>query len=121
MFIAPMFIIHDFGTQDNINQVLVTGMTYYVDNMQGSYCFNLQWLNFKRSRCNLDNLGENLGTFWAKKVSWASWFFLGLYGFGLFCNCLGGFAAYWMFRGYVYGLSNAVCFVAALCYSLGLA
>lgn len=115
MFITPLFIIIQEANSESPGQIIkVTGITYWVNS--GTYCFNLLFLNVNRNNCAL----ADLNSFWQSNVSYASFFFLLVYGFGFFCNCLGCLAAFWMIRGYVYGLGNAVCFGAALFYLLGL-
>ena len=116
MFITPLFIIQEANSATT-DRIKVTGLTYWVNS--GTYCFNLLFMNGKRPNCDLSLLGT-FGQFWQSNVSYASFFFLLVYGFGFFCNCLGCLAAFWMIRGYVYGLGNAVCFGAALFYLVGL-
>jgi len=43
-----------------------------------------------------------------------------IFGFGCFLNVFGCFITFWMIRGYAYSLGNAVIFLTALFYILGI-
>jgi hypothetical protein len=119
---VPMWFRPLYTLSANNESILVNGMIYKIGNFEATYCFNMRFLNFKRNACSIElNIGSGeLEDFFKNNVRWASCFFMLFYGFGSLLNMFSCFIGVWMIKGYMYGLGNAMIFMSAMFYFLGL-